>query len=798
VIHTRLRLWTLLTGGLLAACVLVAIWQQAASTELPGSLLRASRGRTVTSLGFCGDASRLVLGWDDGSVWLWNSATAACVELPPHRRPVTAVAATRDGRLVATAAEDGVVRWWDPTAGSPRNERRFPNACLLCFSADGTKLACGAGNGQVEIWDVAQGAVVGRPEGHTYIIQALEFSSDDRTLIVNSPSVTQVWDVPRRQELARLDTSPFMQEAVAFCSGGRQVILVDDHETIIRCELATGRRLETVAGRRRVERAAFSPAARVLAVASWNGEIRIRDAAAPTTVATLRHLGPKATAMAFSPDGQSLAAAGADGSVRVWGLGPGVDDPRWRAMVLSRSERQSLALTVCFAVCLAGCSIGAVSDWRRGLWLCFALDLLRDPVRKLLFGHPVWVTVAAGIVWLAVGLGLLRHDRQAVVQLWRSHPRVRLAFVLTVLALLPGAVVSLVSYPSGWQFVLLGGGSYGFAWLGLVLGYCLPRSDTGVTRLLAVFCGVHVFGLLGCLPETLRWDLSVLGGIDTVWYRSFTTGWMLLVSGLYRSPDVLGWHAAQVLMFGTILLTRPAAATNLRACAHGRRGWARGLWLGTILVSVLALLLAGRRKMTVMPLVFLATWLIGLLRGGKRLAVLLALPAVILAAWLPLQALQRSRQAPDLLKYLAWTTDDSIGRVAASVQGACETWRTAGVLGHGLGTATQGRYHFRATGPRLWQEDGLGRVVAEAGAYGTLLLLGTLFCLGQALRTAIARSEATSRSLRLSLFGVVLANFACYAVSHQVYSGDPTLAATVGLCLGLALAPLPGVARLTR
>jgi hypothetical protein len=207
-----------------------------------------------------------------------------------------------------------------------------------------------------------------------------------------------------------------------------------------------------------------------------------------------------------------------------------------------------------------------------------------------------------------------------------------------------------------------------------------------------------------------------------------------------------------------------------------------------MLLAVVALLLAGRRKMAVMPLVFFATWLVGGLRGRRRPVALAAFVAAILVAWLPLRALQRSPQAPEIVKYLAWTADDTLERAFAGVRGAWGTKRTAGMLGHGLGTATQGRYYFPAVGPRLWQEDGLGRTLAESGVLGTVLLLGALVCLGLATRTAMA-CDSAHRSLRLPLVGVVLANLACYAVSHQLYSGDPTVAATVGLCLGLALSP---------
>jgi WD40 repeat protein len=208
-------------------------------------------------------------------------------------------------------------------------------------------LACGTDDGRVEIWDLAQGTVSAGPAGHKGPICGLEFTSADRTLISASWGAAQLWDIPRHRPLVRLGDWLFNPEAMAICSGGRQLVVVDDHETLTRWDLSTGRRLETIPGRRRVAQAVFSPSAGTLTVASrHSGQIRIRGVVAATDVVTLRHLGPQATALALAPDGRWLAVAAADGSVCAWSLGAGIDAPPWRADIRQRAEHRSVPLAI--------------------------------------------------------------------------------------------------------------------------------------------------------------------------------------------------------------------------------------------------------------------------------------------------------------------------------------------------------------------------------------------------------------------------------------------------------------------
>src|SRR5262249_24892603 len=139
--------------------------------------------------------------------------------LEGHMGAVHYVMFSPDGRLLATASNDGTVRVWDVRTGHPKlvlgtplqvlgattvglmNSPLGPGALLtaaalgprrdghtdmvpcLAFSSAGQWLASSSRDKTVKVWDVHQGQEMRTLRGHTGEVRGVTFSPDDRWLV---------------------------------------------------------------------------------------------------------------------------------------------------------------------------------------------------------------------------------------------------------------------------------------------------------------------------------------------------------------------------------------------------------------------------------------------------------------------------------------------------------------------------------------------------------------------------------------------------------------------------------------
>ena len=104
--------------------------------------------------------------------------------------------------------------------------------------------------------------------------------------------------------------------------------------------------------------------------------------------------------------------------------------------------------TLWMLVFVAACLV-AVSDWRKAVFLGILVDVVRDPVRKLIVGKPIWVTLSGAALWLLIVVVATVMARGALKRMLQTYPRLRTAFLLLIFAMIPAAVISIVTQPQG-------------------------------------------------------------------------------------------------------------------------------------------------------------------------------------------------------------------------------------------------------------------------------------------------------------------------------------------------------------
>jgi hypothetical protein len=434
-----------------------------------------------------------------------------------------------------------------------------------------------------------------------------------------------------------------------------------------------------------------------------------------------------------------------------------------------------------YAVVLAGCLV-ALGSWRAGIYAGLLLDCLRDPVRKLTDDQSIVITIGGAAVWGAVLVRMLIDHQSEIRVFLQRYPPLKPMIVFMLMAVIPGALLSCILYPGGWKLAAIGSASYLAPLVGIAAGYFLATSEAEVYRVMKVYALLNSVMLIGVPLEYLDYDWPGLGGIQMEWVR-YREGYTVdLIAGYYRSPDIMGLHAAHVVMFSALLFMRSRSVSKLG-------------WVGLVVWATGCMLLSGRRKMVGIPVVFLATY-IGLAwwRGLRQINKLVALVATCaLAATGVVVFVWNDGMSSEYTEYAGTMVTEGATRVNDLViAGSIKTLQQVGVLGAGIGTATQGRnYIGGGAGGKLrgWQEDGVSRLLMEFGVPGLIFIGIAGVCLMRSLFSSLklVPPQHSVQALQVGALGVVFGDLASAIISHQQFSGDPVSGLIVTMLAGAAL-----------
>ncbi|MGE3988780.1 MAG: caspase family protein [Pseudorhodoplanes sp.] len=157
---------------------------------------------TVNSIVFSRDGSRLLVGTDDSSAKLLETATGKVIRLFRDENGIASGALSPDGAFVAlgtfaTLGADKSVKLWAVTgAQSTRKlEGHAQGVSSVVFSPDGARVISGSGDASLKIWDAGSGQLLRTLNGHLAGIKAIAQTSDGRRLVSAGEDTTiRIWD----------------------------------------------------------------------------------------------------------------------------------------------------------------------------------------------------------------------------------------------------------------------------------------------------------------------------------------------------------------------------------------------------------------------------------------------------------------------------------------------------------------------------------------------------------------------------------------------------------------------------
>jgi WD40 repeat protein len=318
-------------------------WDVATGKEIARP--QVGHGGWLKALGFSRDGKNLFSLSGVGEFLSWSTDGKNHVR---SQLPICAGAAfAPDGKTTLSVDWDGKigggfsVRLRDSATGKEiRSLGKVPLANQVAFSPDGKSLAlaeAGGGTLTVSVWDLVSGKPrhrFARPGNRLYF--CLAFSPDGKKVAAGSwadrPNF-HLWDLDTGKEIPSCDPDHWVN-SIAFSPDGSLVALGSggDHKNCLSVwNLATATQFHRFALAGSEVVSAFSPSGRFVVTGASlksmargpkaeESAVRVWEVATGKEVASFQGHQSSITAVAFAPDGKSLASGGGDSTILIWDL----------------------------------------------------------------------------------------------------------------------------------------------------------------------------------------------------------------------------------------------------------------------------------------------------------------------------------------------------------------------------------------------------------------------------------------------------------------------------------------------
>lgn len=275
----------------------------------------------VFRVAFSPDGAAVVTADEDGTAQVWDVARAArTAVLQGHRGPVLAAVFHPSGRQVITSGADGTVRTWE-TSGAPVRTTPVDRQALfaVAVSPDGNTLATAGEDGLVRVGD-ADGVDLTTLPGHAGPVFDVAFDATGRRLVsAGRDGTVRLWD-PGTDDAARWPVT-----WAAYSPDGRRVVVggQDGHVRVLATDHLTPQ-LDLPVHEGRCW-PVFSPDGTRIVSAGVDGTVAVRDAADGHPIATLHphRPGVKVWSAVLDPTGSHVLSSANDGTIAVTDLAGG-------------------------------------------------------------------------------------------------------------------------------------------------------------------------------------------------------------------------------------------------------------------------------------------------------------------------------------------------------------------------------------------------------------------------------------------------------------------------------------------
>jgi TIR domain/WD domain, G-beta repeat len=286
----------------------------------------------VSTVAFSANGALVAGGSSDKSVIVWDAGNGSVLHtLTDEVESANAIGFLPNTRRLISGGRDGIITIRDIDTGQrlsplmrPEMSYNFgqslPPVLSLAVSADGTRVVAGNADQTIKIWNTATGAMVHMLPGHNDAVTAVVYSPDGKTIVSGSIDGTvRTWDADTGQQLRILRGKPGQQIlAVAVSPDGRRIAAAGSGDTVTIWSTQDFQARSVSTQLSAVDALAFARDSRRLAVGGSDSSIQMWDTDALQMLPALAGHSGNIRALVYSPDGRRLASGSDDKTVALW------------------------------------------------------------------------------------------------------------------------------------------------------------------------------------------------------------------------------------------------------------------------------------------------------------------------------------------------------------------------------------------------------------------------------------------------------------------------------------------------